>query len=153
MLPRRFDAAAYLGALMLPQDACKSGSVWTMRGPIWDDASEVSYDSEPCDYGGVFLDRVVGVARYGWRCDRTSPTDYLGCLHDGGSLEFSFAVVPRGPRQGSKRVQNGLTRSRGSLWISPQSLSRWAHTQRFHESSVLSWGSHLGVIISLQGLS
>ena len=60
------------------------------------------------------------------------------------------AVV--GASRGSERVQNGLTLSRGSLWISPQSLSRCLHTQRFHLELSVRVRDPLGVIISPQGL-
>ena len=45
----------------------------------------------------------------------------------------------------AQAVQNGLTRSKGSLCISPQSLSRCPHTQRVHlELSVRVWGPTSG---------
>ena len=59
-----------------------------------------------------------------------------------------------GATQGSTRVQNGLTRSRSSLWISPQSLSRCPRTLRgftralYSELGVPPRGDHLSSTVS-----
>ncbi|KAH8046532.1 sulfuric ester hydrolase [Aureococcus anophagefferens] len=90
-----FDTAAYLAALVRPHDGCRSGAIWEPPRQDWDDYGLTSGDAL-CDYGGVVLASVTGVARYAWKC--ATPQDHLACLAGGARMDFTFAVAPRHPR-------------------------------------------------------
>ncbi|KAH8077170.1 sulfuric ester hydrolase [Aureococcus anophagefferens] len=90
-----FDTAAYLAALVRPHDGCRSGAIWEPPRQDWDDYGLTSGDAL-CDYGGVVLASVTGVARYAWKC--ATPQDHLACLAGGARMDFTFAVAPRHQR-------------------------------------------------------
>ncbi|KAH8068703.1 sulfuric ester hydrolase [Aureococcus anophagefferens] len=90
-----FDTAAYLAALVRPHDGCRSGAIWEPPRQDWDDYGLTS-GTPLCDYGGVVLASVTGVARYAWKC--ATPQDHLACLAGGARMDFTFAVAPRHPR-------------------------------------------------------
>ena len=52
-------------------------------------------DEYECDFAGLGVETITGVARYAWKCPFSTDLEYFACLTDAESLEFTFAVAPR----------------------------------------------------------